>query len=429
MACFSTVAAQGTDVCATYVQQALGTVENACASTGRNQACYGNVSLDATPRPDVQNFVFQKQGDLVNVADVDSLQLKQLDAAKNIWGIALMKIQANLPDTLPGQNVTFLLFGDVKIQNAVAANPTLTTLDVTSNNNINVRTGPGTSYQVAGTLAKGQTATADGRNSAGSWLRIQIPDSNALGWVSASLVTPASDVSALNVVDASQQEVPLKPMQAFYFSTGIGGTSCAQAPQDGILIQTPQGAGKIDLRANDVDIHLGSTAYLQAQPNDNLTVSIVEGETQVTSNGQTVTVPAGAQVTVPLDANLKANGIPSKPQPYDPALVAPLPVQVLPQQITIAPPATQAQILTANGQMAASQGVTGFNGNSPIPGNLSSLTGMDQALFCATMKQAFANSGMTLQQYMAMMNQYKAYIPAASQAEFQQFEQMLQGCQ
>ena len=47
-------------------------------------------------------------------------------------------------------------------------------------------------------------------------------------------MTVASDVSALSVVDASQQEVPLKPMQAFYFSTGITGTGCTAAPQDGL---------------------------------------------------------------------------------------------------------------------------------------------------------------------------------------------------
>ena len=79
-------------------------------------------------------------------------------------------------------------------------------------------------------------------------------------------MTPASDVSALNVVDSTDAEIPFKPMQAFYFKTGITQTSCAEAPQDGILIQTPEGAGQINIRANDVDIQLGSTAYLQAQP-------------------------------------------------------------------------------------------------------------------------------------------------------------------
>ena len=33
------------------------------------------------------------------------------------WGIAVLKAQANLPDALPGQNVTFLLFGDTTVDN------------------------------------------------------------------------------------------------------------------------------------------------------------------------------------------------------------------------------------------------------------------------------------------------------------------------
>ena len=41
-----------------------------------------------------------------------------MNASTGAWGVALMRIQANLPDTLPGQNVTMLIFGDVQIQNA-----------------------------------------------------------------------------------------------------------------------------------------------------------------------------------------------------------------------------------------------------------------------------------------------------------------------
>ena len=120
--------------------------------------------------------------------------------------------------------------------------------------------------------------TANGRNADGSWLRIQTPDSGAIGWVFANLLTKDGDVSSLSVVDASQTDVPFTPMQAFYFSTGVTQTNCEQAPQDGILIQTPEGVGQISLRANDVDIQLGSTAFLQAQPNANMTVSVVEGK-------------------------------------------------------------------------------------------------------------------------------------------------------
>ena len=119
-------AAQGA-TCGAMVQQAMTEVENVCSGTGRNQACYGYVSLEATPRDGVANFEFTHQGDLANVADVQSVKLDPLDDENGIWGVLLMKLQASLPDALPGQNVTFLLFGDVEIENAVdpQADPTL----------------------------------------------------------------------------------------------------------------------------------------------------------------------------------------------------------------------------------------------------------------------------------------------------------------
>ncbi len=251
---FATIAAQDA-TCGAVVQQALDTVDSSCAATGRNQACYGYLSLQATPRAGVQDFNFARQGDLVNVVDLDRLRLSRFDLANQTWGIALLKLQANLPDNLPGMNVAFLIFGDVQITNA----------------------------------AEPETTDA--------------------------------------------------PMQAFYFESGITQTSCEQAPQDGILIQTPKGIGQINLRANDVDIRLGSTAFLQAQPNGSLTISVVEGEGQVTALGKTVDVPAGTQVLVPMADDLTPAGAPGDAQPYDTALVAPLPVRLLPEQITIAPPA------------------------------------------------------------------------------------------
>ncbi len=376
--CFTTAYAQSSTpsgICTDIMQKAMAAVSSDCAPTGRNQACYGYVSLQATPRTGVQNFNFSSQGDLAGVGDLASLRLSQLNPATDTWGIALMKIQANLPDALPGQNVTFLLFGDVQIDNAVAGSGT--TVDVTSTGGINVRSGPGTGYQVAGSLANGETTTANGRNADLSWLRIQIPDSNSLGWVSAPLVTPAGDVSTLDVIDPSSAETAYKPMQAFYFKTGIGDTSCEGAPQDGILIQTPEGAGQISLRANDVDIQLGSTAYLQAQAGSQMTISVVEGEGHATADGKTVAIPAGSQVSVPIDENLKASGAPGEVQPYDPSLVNPLPVQVLPKAITIAPPATADQIAAANQTAATSEPSAGFpTGGAFQPVDPSLYTGM-----------------------------------------------------
>ncbi len=381
LSCFSTAFAQTSTpsgLCTDTMQKAMAAVGSDCAPTGRNQACYGYVSLEATPRTGVQNFAFANQGDLANVGDLASLRLSRINPQTQTWGIALMKIQANLPDALPGQNVTFLLFGDVQIDNAVDSSTP--TVDITSNGGINVRSGPGTTYQIAGSLATGDTTTANGRNADSSWLRIRIPDSDSLGWVSASLVTPASDVSALTVIDPSSAETPFKPMQAFYFKTGIGDTSCEGAPQDGILIQTPEGAGQISLRANDVDIQLGSTGYLQAQPGSQMTISVVEGEGHATADGKTVAIPAGSQVSIPIDDNLKASGAPGDVQAYDPSLVNPLPVQVLPQAITIAPPATADQIAAANQTAATAEPAAGFPiGGAFQPVDPSLYTGMSSS--------------------------------------------------
>lgn len=104
--------------CPALVQYALKTIDDACSNTGRNQACYGNIKLLAEPQAGMDRLPFRQKGDRVNLSDVKSLKLSAMDAASNTWGVAMLKVQANLPDTLPGQNVTFLLFGDVSLDNA-----------------------------------------------------------------------------------------------------------------------------------------------------------------------------------------------------------------------------------------------------------------------------------------------------------------------
>jgi hypothetical protein len=104
--------------CPEIVSKALSAADAACKKTGRNQACYGNIKLSAEPLADTASFNFTKPGDMADISGMKSLTLSPLDATADTWGVALMKVQANLPDTLPGQNVSFILFGDVQIDNA-----------------------------------------------------------------------------------------------------------------------------------------------------------------------------------------------------------------------------------------------------------------------------------------------------------------------
>jgi len=88
--------------CPTIVQEALTATHQVCAATGRNQACYGNVTLNAVPQPGVSDLHFSQPGDLTAVSGIQALTLSSRVLDSGEWGIALMSLQANLPDILPG---------------------------------------------------------------------------------------------------------------------------------------------------------------------------------------------------------------------------------------------------------------------------------------------------------------------------------------
>jgi hypothetical protein len=103
-------------------------------------------------------------------------------------------------------------------------------------------------------------------------------------------------------------------MSIFYFHTGFNGITCDQIPFDGLLIQTPEGAG-ISFRANGVDFVLSGDSVLKADPTGEMTVTIVEGTGQLSAHGKTVELSAGTRATVPIDENFEASGPPSDPKP------------------------------------------------------------------------------------------------------------------
>lgn len=68
---------------------------------------------------------------------------------------------------------------------------------------INVRAGPGTNYPVIGQFQPGQEAQLTGRNEDTSWWQISLGDApDAVGWVTAQLVTLSNDNGAIPVTAA-----------------------------------------------------------------------------------------------------------------------------------------------------------------------------------------------------------------------------------
>ncbi|MBZ0284836.1 MAG: SH3 domain-containing protein [Anaerolineae bacterium] len=319
--------------CTELVRTALEATDDVCEATGRNQACYGHVMLEAAPQAGLESLDFDTVGDRIDLDELNTLRLSPMNEVEGTWGVALMRLQADIPEEKP-ENVTLLLFGDVEVENAVST-PTLMDVTAVGLGNINVRRDPDNDAFVMTTLAKGQVVTARGRSEDNRWLYVDLPSGTGRGWVSARLMDGTSSFDNLNVVTPSLADYG--PMQAFYLETGSNESSCDSAPNDGILIQTPEGVAEVRLWINEVKIHLGSTAFISAGRDNQMVVNTLEGQARVEALGVEQVAVAGTGVTVPLSGG-KPSAPPSQAQSYQTNQVNNLPVNNLSEQITIAPP-------------------------------------------------------------------------------------------
>jgi LysM repeat protein len=101
-------------VCASVVNQAVTAVGSLCSAQGRNTACYGNSEVLVQFNPEA-SATFNQAGDTVILNDIQRLRTTALNPQTGNWGVAVLKAQANLPETAADQDVTFVVFGDTTI--------------------------------------------------------------------------------------------------------------------------------------------------------------------------------------------------------------------------------------------------------------------------------------------------------------------------
>src|SRR5262249_52174716 len=98
-------------------------------------------------------------------------------------------------------------------------------------------------------------------------------------------------------------------MQTVSIRTGVSSTpACDTLPPSGVTVQVPKGQ-HITFTVNGVQINLGSTAIIEADPQQSISIGVLEGQASVTAKGATEEVPAGRQVKVPLSNNAPS-GVP-----------------------------------------------------------------------------------------------------------------------
>ncbi len=114
--------------------------------------------------------------------------------------------------------------------------PVNETVTVTILQNMNVRSGPGTNYPIAGPGPAGESTKVIGRNADSSWLQVEYPSADGTGWVYASLVqvngnpetmavvqiAPPTQAAAAAPAPAPQPEEPPPPPAPKYQFTPTG---------------------------------------------------------------------------------------------------------------------------------------------------------------------------------------------------------------
>jgi len=76
-------------------------------------------------------------------------------------------------------------------------------LNVSQARGLNIRSGPGADYTRVGAIAAGDTLVVTGRNAAGDWLAVELPDASVSGWAAASYLRVTGDLETLPEVAAA----------------------------------------------------------------------------------------------------------------------------------------------------------------------------------------------------------------------------------
>ncbi len=283
--------------CPAIVETALAQIGDHCGDLSRNSACYGFdqiVSSFSQPQPD--NF-FSVPRDRADLVQLQTIQTLPLNIEEQQFGVAVLNAQANVPNSLPGQGVIFLLLGDATLNNGVAAeNATelVQGIEVTTIGDTPLYTVASLSASIQEIVPAGTSLNADGTIVGGEWVRI-IDDAEIV-WVLRTALEANSAIDTLPDVGALGRT----PMQAFYFTTGISTATCQEA-ESVIAIQSPENL-TVNLSLNGVDIEMGSLITLT-----NSTLTVHRGHVR-TSLGQVVNTNQTLEIVLDRSGNFIGMG-------------------------------------------------------------------------------------------------------------------------
>jgi uncharacterized membrane protein YgcG len=100
--------------CQKLIDQAITFTGNYCDQIGTNKGCYGNTTIQAQMVANSSER-FSKRGDMADVSQIQSISASPLNLTTEEWGIAIFRVLANLPGSVPGETAMLMVFGNTKL--------------------------------------------------------------------------------------------------------------------------------------------------------------------------------------------------------------------------------------------------------------------------------------------------------------------------
>lgn len=348
--------AEDRSACRALVEEGIAAAARACGAAGPDTACYGHTGVAASS---ASEGALSNIGQTVPLSQLQGLTTQAASLESGAWGIAVLNIQAGLPEGAAG--VRAALFGDSVLQSAVRPEAAaLKTLPVRTFDDLPVllRAGASKNFPQITRLLFNQEGAADGRNKQNTWVRVRLGE--LVGWASVNQIRLDGDIESLPIRD-DRDILPdfmyTAPMQAMTLSNvpPRGKPACAEAAS-GLLMQRSAAAGAdpVRLMVNGVELSfLSATLALHAVPNDNLDVMVIDGVVTVRAYGAESTLADGEMLQVRLGGadGLTAIAAPKEKTRLPFAAVEGVPLTLMPKTLSCL-----AGVLPSDARVAARSG-------------------------------------------------------------------------
>ena len=340
------------ETCTADIIRALSRAGSACTDITRNHVCYGNGDVVSVFDASNQDS-FSLVGERANTGLLQQLIVDSTDS----YSVAEMQLQLSLINTQPGRNVSLLAFGNVTLTNQVPVRPTIL---IESTGLLTIRNTPTNEADIIEQYPLRTTVTANGLYSEGGWLRVEVPNTSSIGWVSLDIISTTQDINSLNIVDVDSPF--LRSFQVMTMQTSPANALCNDAPS-GALIQSPNTLDSVEMTINGLDMLLAGTVFLETSADNRLILRQIDGQTLLRLGNQRQWLVSGGEISVALDATLSVTGDLSEIKPYNSDDLVGIPLNNLNYRVRMPSSITQSDLdnriaeLTAEPLMIAESSV------------------------------------------------------------------------